>query len=442
MNKNLHDTDDFFKAAYEEFEEEPSAEAWEKINVGLDKKEDKPDRKKILFRRRTAIILLLVLIGIVLSDSIIVRPSNKNIIPLTSKSHSSKTLVNQADINNQKKISSGKKNNITPKSSLFVQQPIVSALPFNAGIHPVVIANDYNHGLITESTPTSLTTASSEKLNTPGIFKVFSNNKLLVTTPVVNDSLIKNGEKKNRGEKKEESFTPFWMITPLVSYERAGYRLDSDLPINITSIKHREVHEPSFSAGILTTRQFTKHWGLQTGLIYSNTAIGISPQKIYAFQNAPGDISYKYITSSGYAYIKPGFGAPPAFGDSLTSSEAKHTIEKITVPLIAKYRMGNKRISLVPGAGIEANFITKANLEVEIEDAFNREIVVVNKLNGTKSFYFSALVDAELQYKLNKKISINLRPAYRFALSPMTENNVVETFPHSLGIGAGLTIRF
>jgi hypothetical protein len=440
MNKNLHDTDDFFKSAYQEFEERPSVEVWEKISTRLNKKALESNRKKLTFWRKSAIILLLVLTGLVLSDSTVFKPGKKNALTAIPKSYTIQSPENHPEISNQEKDLAGKEN-IIPKNNLFLQQQAVSIIPLGAATLNVIKGNDNNHGLLTESLSISLTT-TPEKWNKPYLLTASLNNKIQVRVPAADDLPIKKDDKKNTKERKVESFTSCWMVTPFVSYERAGYRLDSDLPTNITSIKHREVQEPSFSGGILTTRQFTKHWGLQAGLIYSNTAIGISPQKMYAFQNTTGDIVYKYITSSGFAYIRPGFGTPPSFGDSLTSSEAKHKIEKITVPLMAKYRIGNRRVSLVPGAGIEANFITKATLEVDIEDSFNREIVVVNKLNGIKSFYWSAVVDAELQYKLNKKISLNLRPAYRFAISPMTKNNIVETFPHSLGLGGGVTIKF
>ena len=231
------------------------------------------------------------------------------------------------------------------------------------------------------------------------------------------------------------------MVSPFVSYDQAGYQLDSDDPHAVSSIKFREAHEPSFSVGLLFTRQLKQRWSLQSGIVYPNTAIGMKPQKTYAFVDPTGDMAYKYITSSGYAFFKPGFGPPPAVGDSLTTAEAKHTLENISIPLMAKYTVVNKKISITPGAGIEANFITKANLEVDIEDPFNREIVVVRKLNGTKSFYWSFATDAEIKYNLNKKISVNIRPVYRHAISPITKNNVVETFPRSFGIGAGVTIK-
>lgn len=256
------------------------------------------------------------------------------------------------------------------------------------------------------------------------------------------DSLLKSNIATSTGQKRIHHFKPYWTITGLATYDGVNYKLDSDQPNAISSIQHREVHEPSFSVGILATRQLKEKWGLQTGLIYSNTAIGISPQKLYAFQDPAGDIAYKYITSSGYAYIKPAFGTPTAFGDSIISSEAKNILHALSVPVVIKYTIGRNKLLFIPGAGIEANFITRAKLEIEIEDAANHETVFINKLNGTKSFYWSFVADAELRYIVNKKLAFSLRPVFRYAISPITENNVVETFPYSFGAGLGLSYKF
>jgi hypothetical protein len=68
--------------------------------------------------------------------------------------------------------------------------------------------------------------------------------------------------------------------------------------------------------------------------------------------------------------------------------------------------------------------------------------VTITKLKGAKPFYWSITADAELRYSINKKVSVSLRPSFRYAISPITKNNVVETFPRSAGIGVGLTYKF
>ncbi len=112
------------------------------------------------------------------------------------------------------------------------------------------------------------------------------------------------------------------------------------------------------------------------------------------------------------------------------------------VYLLLFYNPGKKKLTFNPGIGFEANFVTSAKVETEIERPSNPEIVFINKLNGTKRVFLSVIADAEVRYKLNHKLSLSLRPTLRLATSPITENNVVETFPKSIGIGIGLTWKF
>jgi len=49
--------------------------------------------------------------------------------------------------------------------------------------------------------------------------------------------------------------------------------------------------------------------------------------------------------------------------------------------------------------------------------------------------------DAELRYNLNNKTMLSFRPSFHQSISPITENNIVETFPYSFRWGAGLTIK-
>ena len=165
-------------------------------------------------------------------------------------------------------------------------------------------------------------------------------------------------------------------------------------------------------------------------------------RKIYAVQSPSGDYAYKYITSAGYGYIRPGFTVAPALGDSLLTAEAEHTLRHITVPLVIKYKIKRGKFSIMPGAGIAANFLTGTKVETEIKNTSDKETVTITKLTGAKNFNWSLTTDAEMQYQLNNKMSVNLRPAFRYAISSITRNDDFQTFPYAFGVGLGMTFKF
>jgi len=441
MNRNVHDTDDFFRSAYHQFEENPSPLVWEKISSELDQRGSISNKGKYKVWKKVIILLLLIPVGFELFDSDILSPvakhaQNRIVDEKSSPAGQSESNIDATNSAEKKSIQQDQKTwtpkhtIVSPNANLLIsggeksenmKSSWVYVHPGNyelAIVDPLGKASDYLMDYENTNKEKQKVALLSENKNTPAAIKIGYNKQGM-----------------------NDSFEPYWLVTAFGSYDMLNYKLESDIPNNISTIKHREVHEPSFSSGILATRQITRQWGLQTGLVFSFAAIGIQPHKMYAFQDPVGDIAYKFVTSSGYAYIKPG-GRTPVFGDSLTAPEAKHTLNSISVPVSAKYRVGKNKLTVAPGAGIEASFITSSKLEVEITDASNREIVFVKKLNGTKSFYCSAIADVELQYKLNSKLSLNLHPTFRYAISPITENNVVETYPYSFGIRAGITRKF
>jgi hypothetical protein len=484
MSKDLHNMDEIFNSAYQQYEDDPSPDVWGKINAGLDKKDADSYKRRFMGWKRIAIIAILLLSGFILYEAGILKTgsghSEEN-IQAASEAKKAETIAAKKDatinpdhslsrksINEEREAitettadkSKGKtgaiiipENNASDKATVKIKGSKSGASNKNSRVLPdadqmeiAIISSvpgknkkDFlksNEFFSQVKTITPLIEKSNTEEMTAGLLKGIEK----IHLPAAVDSLLAS-DAINKKQKFTGKFKPYWTITAFASNEWANYRLDNDLQ-TVKKIKQRETHDPSFSMGALMTRQFSARWAVETGLAYSNTSIGISPQQIYAFNDPTGSISYKYIASSGYGYVKPGFGLPPAVGDSLTATEAKNTLKHISVPVVIKYRIGKNKLSFIPGAGIAANFQTSARIETEVENAFNKETVSISKLSGARSFYVSFVADAELQYKLSSKVSISLCPAFRYAISPITRDNVVETYPYSFGAGLGLTYRF
>jgi hypothetical protein len=451
MNKDLHDIDNLFRSSLESYEETPSPYVKERLEAALDKRDAESYKKRFLVWKRSAILLFVLLLGFAIFNAgiLLTRPENsekkhafekimqpapdsqtneKTDLSITGNkinlpwTHSEGILVNNKSSSDKqyKHLSPTEQTSLADKPSMLYDNRNTSFTNFQQNIPGEDI---YAYPLLQKNNPTASIT-----------WKAFD-------PQIDNDAFLKNLAHSENQNKNRIGFRPHWLIGAVFSYEAAGYKLDSDLPNEIRNIKHREVHEPSYSGGVLITRQLTSNWGLQSGLLYSKTEIGIGPQKIYAFLDPTGDVAYKYVTSSGYAYIKPKTGLPPSFGDSVIATEGKHGLSYITVPVSVKYRAGKNKFSFIPGVGIEANFLTGTRVETEIQSPSNKEQVFFNKLYGAKSFYWSLAADAEIRYNMNSKTMISFRPSFHHSISPITENNIVETFPYSFRWGAGLTFK-
>lgn len=460
MNKHLHDIDQLFYETLEGRSEAPSVSVKEKLIAVLDKKEDESNKRRLIWWRTTALLLFALLAFYVIVDGYLPKskrnPNNINAAN-TAAPVENNSYQNEIVPPNQKDVVADLNNNPAPVSRNIINQflnHLFSSKEASGKLLPLRAESRFYTSVNLAEEKQRLAFSATQAIPE----NYWEGSDYAMRKPLPLQSSLSGRTPKNISLRQQRPlifvptevpnkspgkiFRPYWEFTVFTSYDQAGYQLDSDDFDALSNIRHAEVHEPSFSGGILAKRQFSKRWGLQTGLTYSYTAIGISPQKIFAFQDPSGDIAYKYITSSGYAYIKPAFGPPPAFGDSLIA-ESKHTLQTFHIPVVATYRLGknDSKISVIPGAGIEAGIVAGARSEVELTDASNHERAIINKLTGTKKLYLSATAGVEFQYKLNKKTSITLQPVFRHAISPITENTVVETFPRSFGIRAALTFK-
>lgn len=504
MDEALHKIDEIFNKAYQQYEHQPSEAAWEKLNAMLDKEDAGKYKKRFIGWKRVAIMLLLLLSGLLIYESwhFLSNKSGKDFTKNDNHKNSVSDKIDKAnhDVavdNTNKPIQKGL--NIPmkiPGQPVILQEEtpdLVVLFPESAGKehgknNRQRIAQKQQRseaGKSNKTIPnrktdvlTSLETTwektgipneslSNEKITKKGNFqrKLIIPSVERITSPIIgyvninpkkfNPALIshqllaKSAIAKNKKKSAVTSFKPYWTLTAFVSNDWGQYELDNDVQDNNNNshddkeeIHRREKHESSLSAGVLASRQLSKKWGVKTGLIYANTAIMIDPQLMHAVRQADGNIAYKYLTSSGYGFVKPGFGLPPAVGDSLQSTKAQHNLQSLSVPLLLVYRIDKKKLSIMPSAGITANFITNATVKTEVSDALNREAVLIHGLKALRNFYVGFMADVNLQYNFNNTWALNVLPTFKYALMPITKSNVVKTYPYSLGIGAAISYKF
>lgn len=488
MDKNLQNIDDIFNRAYNSYEEDPSPAAWQKLNAALDKADAEKYKRHFISWKRIAVIFLLLLSGVIIYETSVIIKRNKE-VELIKKKSTTDTIFAASDpknfktwkgkkegdpqnngkpiaeenkspdvsheVNRQNKLTSKQEkyttqnksnNNVTVKLTTTPQHHIKSSITKEQKVIDNKI--DQNQHYITEINKKDFIRRILLAALQP-VDKLAVPSNSIIKLSLSSDTKSTASITKLKKKKIASSFIPYWSVTGFASNDWGQYKLDNDVPDNTGNqqnekeeINNREKHEGSFSAGLFVTRQFNKFFGIKTGLIYSNTNIGISPQEIYAAKKTDGSVAYKYITSSGYGFVTPGFGMPPSVGDSILSTEAQHNLQVISIPVMVSYKLQLKKFSIAPSVGLSANLITSATIKTEVKDALNKEAVTINGLDGMKHFFTGLVADVNLQYNYNSKLSFSLLPGFKYALSPITKGNVVKTFPYSFNIGGGITYKF
>lgn len=502
MNEPLHNIDKLFKDAIEPMEDNPSKDVWENIEAGLDKKSAEKYKRKFILFKRLSIALLFLLLSISLfeinnrktrlleashhataiSES---KDDNKNTIPMQSASHlnensnkkniaheknsappgstpglfykNNKNVSRDAYRNNEngltvngnrKSIAGTNKNQIKPTATISPLPITIGDIAQQAGqvkrtvanekdkISETIVQNNYP-SKEADKTVIDITGNSHAVLGKPSVIS----NKDALT------SAIATAGKNNT--KTKNKFKPQLSITGFLSPEITGYKLKNDPTVTVPNqnqtgnqIQEGENHELSFSMGALLNYRFAKKWALQSGLSFSNTVININPSTVYASADGNGKIKYRYNTSSGYAYVLPGFSNTPNAGDSLFTTSAKHTLQYVSIPLGISYQVQKRKLLIAPTIGFAANFLTAATIETSFENTTQQESETLTNIEGLRKMYFSIFFSTNFQYQLRNKLSVSLNPTFRFAVNPINHNNIVQSFPYSLGVAAGVTYRF
>jgi hypothetical protein len=469
MDKHLHkNIGEQFSEEINKLSQQPRNHIWDAIDKQLDKTEAINYKEKFTRLKKRTLLFLLLFIVITMS-SIIYFNTAKNNITATSPQNEKSTDRNTTDgIITKNKVS---EISIFNKQSDFFEEKIKPNQPiplFSGQSEIASIANEenlakykkkvYSTRRKTIINITNADAAEDETVNGSEVAALEKNKDPKVTDSltVINSGttsspklqLLKNDSsivKENAAQKKQQTKISKFTLTVFAAPDFSAYHLENDEKNsydNKNRIAKREQSDVSSTVGILIGYKLSEKITLQSGITYSSSNISIDPSKIYAEKTNGGVVKYRYNTSFGYGYLLPSFNNNPSVGDSLFANGANHTLNYISIPIIAKYSIGHKKITFHPGIGITFNFLTKATLTTDVENSFNRETEYISKLASIKKSGASLLFTPELQYHVSKKWSISALPYFKYSLGAVNKGNVVKTYPYTFGLGLGIVRRF
>ncbi|MEO8861532.1 MAG: outer membrane beta-barrel protein [Ginsengibacter sp.] len=499
MDENLHDIEDIFYSALNDNEETPSPETWNKVDRRLDKETVISIKKKYAVVKRIAILLLLLLgisiyEGERISNNNLAKNNNSNSVDQKiSVPVFNKPLNKITETTAGIKAKSGKKKTVNKRIIMQTYSGSAGQKPGNKPDEITYREDGSNKKYIIQYSQsknknsagkvrlTSATVVNSEIRNETPVedSRYFKGNKnamerrqvlslncppyllfedmmlhakdsidikyslpelLPYKTNVLNSRNSSIAKNRMKDAEKLSRFS----ITPFFSPDIAWYNLQDENNNNQSTsavdIESKEKHEFSSTYGLTADYKINKHWGLQSGITLSNTNIVTDPEIIYAQPDNTGNIKYRINTSSGYGYILPSFSANPATGDSLYAFISTHSLQYIGIPVSATYSIIKNKFLFGLRTGVSANYLTKAKLETTVEKGFDNSVETVNKIQGLKKIYFSGLAGVDVNFQLNKKISVVFAPTFRFALNSIIKNALVNSYPMTFGSVVGLKI--
>ncbi len=496
MNKNIEDIDSFFKEPIEAYTEMPADTVWKNIENNFDKTSHNILKKRYQNLRKIAAVLLLLLCGTVFymiskRKALAIANSGNNTAIENKTVNENKNLPSENTVNFNKKkneVAINLKNNEREnfekqhqstkiKSIIGKAKSSISAYGFEKSTSSNIVNILEDEYLEKNKKATSknkmnlrIKNATSdvdslESSNSNGSedfiaweinqFYKLNNAKSSINSSISVPFLPTLRENNISKIASKKLTTPYkFSATIYASPEFAFNRLEDDelhqdrmpLPPNPArpredrdKIKREERKLTSFSAGILVDYAFNKKISLQTGVGFSSKSDEISPKKVFAEQNANGEVKYKNNSSFGATYVDPKTGVTTTVGDSTNLGETKNTVQYISLPLNILYHFQLGKFQVSPTLGIAANFLVNQKVTTNVEGG---TIQKINTIEGLNNNYFNANIGVGLDYKLAKNFSLSCTPNVRIGLNSLNKNSNVKLYSNTAGVMLGVKYGF
>ncbi|MDQ2719566.1 MAG: outer membrane beta-barrel protein [Bacteroidota bacterium] len=273
---------------------------------------------------------------------------------------------------------------------------------------------------------------------------ILSNEARDNASAIENAKTFKEKNKKQKNGSTKTSKEPLFFATLFFSPDIISYNIESDHPRfredDKDEIKKNESLKFSSTFGFLVGYNINNRWKLQSGATFFTRVTNINSKTIYARSDNNGNVDFRINCFSGSSIIPLKSGNHPAPGDS-TNASAKNSLKYLGVPLVLQYAISKGKLSIIPGAGFEVNFLLKNKIETVINTASGKENATTN-VQGLRPSYLNGSISLGAEYRLSRKIALSFVPTGRFALSPINEGEPIKTTLNSVGFITGLTFRF
>ena len=221
----------------------------------------------------------------------------------------------------------------------------------------------------------------------------------------------------------------------------------------------------TLGGGVKLGYQLNNRWSIETGLQYAKAKIEskhriekkytsdsemtnpltgeLENEYVFSIVTATGDIGSDVTLSRPPSFMIPE-GAP--FDLELTSLQ---NIEFLSIPIMAKYKVGNEKINMGFKAGMLTSFTLDSDVEIRNVDHpspmfHHRKHRIKDKseLKQLKSATVDLIAGVEAEVKIAKSTYLSLEPSFSRSLTPIFEKSDVKTFPMMASVKVGVNYLF
>ncbi len=150
--------------------------------------------------------------------------------------------------------------------------------------------------------------------------------------------------------------------------------------------------------------------------------------------------STQYNSTSGENPFGIGFETLSPDADPVEFNiQARQQINYLSIPISLEYVYNLYPFTFTAGGGLSVNHILGSSMDYTLEDGSpDLEIAPMKKIEGT---YLAFQAGVAVEYGISERMALRLNPSYRGWMTPIFENEEIRTLPFGVAVRAGLIYR-
>lgn len=176
----------------------------------------------------------------------------------------------------------------------------------------------------------------------------------------------------------------------------------------INSRNDRESPKFSYSTGFSVCYNKTSHWGIETGLQYSNKG----------YSTVFADLKFGDVIDPQYGFIS-------SLKGPITEIIIIDNLHYLDIPMRAIYILGNRNLRFVSSLGITTNFLLKATHTTLIN--YTDGDIDRNKQKQTEEYKrvnFSPTVSIGMDWQIKNKLKLRIEPTFRYGIRKIIDTPI------------------
>ncbi len=237
-------------------------------------------------------------------------------------------------------------------------------------------------------------------------------------------------------------------ISPVYSYRSLGgdFYTTPDEKVDASFFDQNEEGITTIAGGISLDYQFNSRLSLGSGLFISR--IGQQNNNVLAYNDPDFSNMYKLASSTGSVSINPAkfenaIQQPIAIakdslpGDYIINGRFVQNLDYLEIPFVLKYKVIESKLSLQLMGGLSPGILVNNRSYFQLDG----EKLQTGTTENIDPFIYNSIVGFGLSYALSEKLSFNMEPSFKYALSPVNNTAGINYHPYSFSWFTGISYR-